>query len=143
MVSKSLFCTGTCFAMTFACAAPEGSLECPALIPQSSVQINGTAAGWLPYVASPLYLHAAAPMNGPPAMKGDLVDFQETRGKAEWSYTYSLDGDFRDGKWLQCTYGEHNQVTLSRRLPDDTKECKFIYKKAAKAGQHDIKIFCR
>jgi hypothetical protein len=119
------------------------ALECPEQIPRSSVNVTGMAAEWVPYVASPLYLHAAAPMYGPPAMKGDLADFKETRGKDAWSYTYVLDGPFPEGKWLQCTYGENNQITLSRRLPDETQECKFTYRKGAKAGQHAIKIQCQ
>lgn len=82
-------------------------------------------------------------MYGPPVMKGDLADFTETRGHDVWSYTYQLDGAFPDGKWLQCTYGDRNQVTLSRRLPDETRECKFTYRKGTKAGQHAIKIQCQ
>jgi hypothetical protein len=131
------------FCVTF--SAPllvQAAPECPESIPASSVKISSPAEGWVPYVAAPLYLHAAAPMSGPPDMKGDLADFKETRGKGEWSYTYSLDGTFADGKWLQCTYGEYNQLTLSRRLPDETRECKLTYRKGAKAGQHQIKITC-
>ncbi|MYM81760.1 hypothetical protein GTP44_07280 [Duganella sp. FT50W] len=119
------------------------TVQCPAFIPASAIQLSDTQAGWVPYVASPLYLHAAAPMSGPPEMKGDLADFKESRSKKEWSYTYALEGTFPQGKWLQCTYGERNQVTLSRRLPDDTQECKFTYRKGAKAGQHDITTLCR
>ncbi|MYM33854.1 hypothetical protein GTP38_05805 [Duganella sp. FT94W] len=119
------------------------TLQCPALIPASAIQLSDTEADWLPHVASPLYLHAAAPMSGPPEMKGDLADFKASRSKKEWSYTYALEGTFPNGKWLQCTYGERNQVTLSRRLPDDTQECKFTYRKGAKAGQHDITTLCR
>jgi hypothetical protein len=32
---------------------------------------------------------------------------------------------------------------LSRRLPDETHECKFIYRKGSKAGQHDIRTQCK
>lgn len=118
-------------------------LQCPALIPASSIQLGDTQTGWIPYVASPLYLHAAAPTSGPPEMKADLAEFEKSGSNNEWSYTYVLDGPFPDGKWLQCTYGERNQVTLSRRLPDETQECQFIYRKGSKAGQHDITIQCK
>lgn len=119
------------------------TVQCPALIPASAIQLSDTPAGWLPYVASPLYLHAAAPMSGPPEMKGDLAEFKKSRSQKEWSYTYAMDGPFPSGKWLQCTYGEGNQLTLSRRLPDETQECSFTYRKGAKAGQHDITILCK
>jgi hypothetical protein len=124
-------------------AAPLQSLECPELIPSASVEVIDVPGDWLPYVASPLYLHAAAPMYGPPELKGDLTDFKEARTKNEWSYTYALDGAFPEGKWLQCAYGERNQITLSRRLPDEVQECRFTYRKGAKAGQHAIKIKCK
>ncbi|MYM70248.1 hypothetical protein GTP45_26080 [Pseudoduganella sp. FT55W] len=124
-------------------ATPATSFECPDAIPAEGLQVIHAKPGWIPYVASPMYLHAAAPMAGPPEMKGDLADFKETRSKGTWSYTYSLDGAFPEGKWLQCTYGEHNQVTLSRQLPDDTQECKFTYSKGTKAGQHQIQIQCK
>lgn len=124
-------------------AAPLDALECPELISPSSIRVTDTGAEWAPYVASPLHLHAAAPMYGPPEMKGDLADFKEMRSKNEWSYTYTLDGAVPEGKWLQCAYGEHNQVTLSRRLPDETAACKFTYRKGLKAGQHAIQIQCK
>ncbi|MRW92527.1 hypothetical protein GJ699_21235 [Duganella sp. FT80W] len=122
---------------------PAMSFECPDAIPQSAIRITAASTDWVPYVASPLYLHAAAPMDGPPEMKGELAEFKETRGKNEWSYSYALDGAFPNGKWLQCTYGEHNQVTLSRRLPDEIQACKFVYRKGSKAGQHQITIQCK
>lgn len=98
---------------------------------------------WQPFIASPLYLHAAAPMYGPPEMRGDLAEFSERRSKREWSYTYQLTGKFSEGKWLQCAYGENNQVTLSKRLPDDVATCTFTYRRGERAGQHDIRIACR
>jgi hypothetical protein len=125
-------------------AAPQAvtSPVCPAFIAPSSVQLVNIEAGWVPFVASPLYLHAAAPMYGPPEMRGDLVETSEKRNKSEWSYTYQLDGPYPQGKWFQCTYGETNQLTLSRRLPDETAACTVTYRKGEKAGQHDIRVKC-
>jgi hypothetical protein len=91
-------------------AAPLQSLECPEMIPSASVEVIEVPGDWVPYVASPLYLHAAAPMYGPAELEGDLTDFKEARTANEWSYTYALDGAFPEGKWLQCAYGERNQV---------------------------------
>jgi hypothetical protein len=76
-------------------------------------------------------------------MRADLSDYTSKTGKKQWSYTYDLDRDFPDGKWLECGYGSHNEITLSRRMPDTIKSCTFVYRKGAKAGQHDITIDCR
>lgn len=75
-------------------------------------------------------------------MRGDLADYTTRPGKKERTHTYNLDREFSDGKWLECGYGTHNEVTLSQRMPDTIKSCTFTYHKADKAGQHDIKISC-
>ena len=50
---------------------------------------------------------------------------------------------FPDGKWLQCSYGEYGQVTLSKRMEDSVSRCEVRYKKGSKAGQNEIGIDCR
>lgn len=131
----------------FAHAAAPGtqtptSLTCPPAIPISSPPESGPNS-WTIYVASELHLNSAAPTGGPPQMRADLSDYTSKTGKKQWSYTYDLDRDFPDGKWLECGYGSHNEITLSRRMPDTIKSCTFVYRKGAKAGQHDITIDCR
>lgn len=118
-------------------------VECPTSIAKTSIQLTNTEAGWTPFIASPLYLHAAAPMYGPPELRGELADFSTRPGKTEWSYTYGLDGEFVEGKWIQCAYGAFNEVTLSKRIDDNTKECTFTYRNGKKAAQHEIKIQCK
>ncbi|MGV7208833.1 STY0301 family protein [Oxalobacteraceae bacterium A2-2] len=122
-------------------AAPAQQYVCPASIPVS-VKANA-GNGWIPHVASDLYLNSATPISGPPEMKADLADYLSRPGKKEWSYTYDLARPFPDGKWLECGYGTHNEVTLSRRLPDTVKQCIFTYRKGARAGQHEIRISCQ
>lgn len=118
-------------------------LECPVAIQEKSLRLVDTPPGWTAFAGSPLYLHAAAPMNGPPEKLGELSDFTQKRGKHEWTYTYKLDGKFPDGKWLACTYGESDQVTLSKRLDDGVETCTFTYRKGKYVGQNDVAIRCR
>lgn len=118
------------------------SLTCPPAIPISSPPESGPNS-WTVYVASELHLNSAAPTGGPPEMRADLSDYTSKTGKKQWSYIYDLDRDFPDGKWLECGYGSHNEITLSKRMPDTIKSCTFVYRKGAKAGQHDITIDCR
>lgn len=127
-------------------AQPETRLsryECPPSVPIHIPPSVATLAGWTTYIDSDLYLNSATPINGPPEKRGELADYTSKPGKLQWSYTYDLDRDFPDGKWLQCGYGTHNEVTLSRRMPSAVKACTFTYRKGEKAGQHDIKINCR
>ena len=90
-----------------------------------------------------MYLSGAAPIYGPPDTLGDLVPDGERRGKGTVSTVYDLDGFFKEGKWMQCFYGEYSQLTLSRRMPDATKTCTITYRKGEKAGQNKITIACR
>jgi hypothetical protein len=123
-------------------AAPASMpLTCPTSVPISSTPKSGPL-GWTVYVASELYLNSATPIGGPPGMHADLADYTSRPGKKQWSYAYDLDREFPDGKWLECGYGTHNEITLSQRMPDSIKSCTFIYRKGEKAGQHDIKINC-
>lgn len=118
-------------------------LQCPASIPETSVQLTNTPAGWTTFVGAPLYLHGAAPMSSPPEMLGELADFTQKKRKNEWIYTYQIDGKFPNGKWLACTYGESDQLTLAQRLPDDTSVCTFVFRKGKYVGQNDITIRCK
>lgn len=122
-------------------AAP--SMQCPVSIPQHAIQLAGTPPGWGAYVGSPLYLHSAAPMSGPPEQLGELSDFRQTRMKNGWIDAYQLDGKFPQGKWLACRYGGTGQLTLSRRLDDSITACTFSYRKGEHAGQNSIAIMCR
>lgn len=118
-------------------------LSCPPSISIAAAQATPPALGWKVHVASDLYLNSATPISGPPEMRGELADYTTRPGRHEWSYIYDLDRDFSDGKWLECGYGTHNEMTLSQRLPDAIKTCTFTYRKGEKAGQHHIRIDCR
>lgn len=124
-------------------SAAATSLKCPVSVPEKSIKLVETPSGWTSFVAAPLYLHGAAPMSGPPEQLGELADYQETGKKPELTYTYKLDGKFPEGKWLACTYGESDQITLSRRLEDDVKICTFKYKRGKHVGENEIAIVCK
>ncbi len=124
-------------------AAVSTSLSCPPALPTSAIKIDSVDGDWVPYVKSPMYLYAAAPIDGPPDNRGDLVPDKERRGKGTVTTTYTFQGSYPQGKWLQCAYGENSQMTLSRRMPDAIAACTITYGQGTKAGQRDIKIECR
>ena len=124
-------------------AQAQQALSCPPSIPVTAARPKNSSTTWQVYIDSDLYLNSATPISGPPEMHGALADYTSRPGKNEWSYTYNLDSPFPDGKWLECGYGTHNEVTLTQRMPDTVKTCTFTYRKGEKAGQHAIKIYCR
>nr|WP_295999385.1 STY0301 family protein [Rugamonas sp.] len=118
-------------------------LECPSSIPEKSVHFTDMPSGWKIFVGAPLYLHAAAPMSTPPEMLGELIQDSERRTKTSIVDTYKIDGNFPNGKWLACKYGESDQMTLARQLPDATDVCIITTRQGKYVGQNDIKIDCK
>ena len=116
---------------------------CPTSLEPPSIKIEAAEGGWVPFVKAPMYLFSATAIDGPPERHGDLVPSGGRQGKGAWSSTYTFEGSYPEGKWLQCSYGQTNQLTLSRRLPDTITACTFTYRKGEKVGQNDITIVCR
>lgn len=123
--------------------ATEQRIECPSEIAPASLHLTKVSPEWRPFVSAPLFLHNAAPTNGPPETMGQMRGETTRQGKNSWTDRYSLEGHYPDGKWLQCDYGMLNEVSLSKRLPDDTKECTVTGKKGEKAGQNVFAIVCK
>jgi hypothetical protein len=118
-------------------------VECPSEIPVSSLKMIDTRPGWKTFISAPLFLHDAAPTDGPPERLGTQMGERIRKTKSEWAYRYSLEGPFPEGKWLQCDYGMLNEFSLSKRLDDDTKECTVTGRKGEKAGQNMFDIVCK
>lgn len=123
--------------------ATGAALACPDSIPAASLTLQPLPAGWTPHVDGPLYLSAAAPIDGEPQRRGQLVPGGERSSKGATVLSYRLEGSYPDGKWLQCRYGALGEVSLSKRLDDSVSFCEFTYKKGRKAGQNTIGIDCR
>jgi hypothetical protein len=125
--------------------AVEKEIECPTEISESSIRLVGTPRGWTPYVASPIYLSSAGATAGPPEMRATLMgDSTWKKDATEWSTTFEMDDPgFKAGKWMECRYGEHEQLSLSKRLDSKTKACTVYFGQGEKAGQHTIRITCR
>ncbi|WP_035825247.1 STY0301 family protein [Janthinobacterium sp. RA13] len=132
-----------CIFSLFAQGTMATSLACPESVPATSISLNAVPAGWTPYIDSPLYLSAAAPIDGAPERRGQLVPSGERKKKGHTALSYRLQGRYPDGKWLQCSYGAHGEITLSRRMDDSVSLCEFTYRKGSKAGQNEIDIDCR
>ncbi|NVI85617.1 STY0301 family protein [Janthinobacterium sp. BJB401] len=132
-----------CIFSLFAQAAVSASYACPKSVPAVSISLNSVPTGWIPFIDSPLYLSAAAPIDGAPERRGQLVPSGERKKKGQTTLSYRLEGRYPEGKWLQCSYGVHGEVTLSKRMDDSVSLCQFTYRKGSKAGQNEIDIDCR
>ena len=132
-----------CIFSVFTQGAMAASLACPASVPATSISLTALPSGWTPYIDSPLYLNAASPIDGAPERRGQLVPSAERKEKGQTTLSYRLEGRYPDGKWLQCSYGVHGEVTLSRRMDDSVSVCELTYRKGSKAGQNAIDIDCR
>ena len=132
-----------CIFPVFTQGAMPAPLACPASVPATSISLTAVPSGWTPYIDGPLYLNAASPIDGAPERRGQLVPSGERKKKGQTTFSYRLEGRYPDGKWLQCSYGAHGEVTLSRRMDDSVSVCELTYRKGSKAGQNEIDIDCR
>lgn len=121
----------------------EFKIDCPAEISTSSVRFANLPGTWRAAATAPIYLHNAAPLDGPPEDLGTLMGESLEQTKDKWVTRYPLSGHFPKGKWFTCDYGMLNEISLSNRLPDDTRECTVTGRKGKLAGQNTFDIVCR
>ncbi|WP_043481145.1 STY0301 family protein [Janthinobacterium sp. HH01] len=124
-------------------SAHAAQLACPPSLPADVIQLNKTPDDWRFFAEAPMYLHSAAPITGPPETRGHLKEDSASQRHGIWTYTYNLDGPYPNGKWMQCGYGEHDEMTLSKRIADHISVCVITYNKATKTSQQQIQINCR
>lgn len=86
-----------CIFPVFAHAAVATSLACPTSVPATSIKLDAVPAGWTSYIDSPLYLSAAAPIDGAPERRGQLVPSGERKKKGHTTLSYRLEGSYPEG----------------------------------------------
>jgi hypothetical protein len=122
-------------------SASEVRMTCPASVAGTTVAANGVPKGWEAYVAGPFLLRSAGPMDGPPAEMAVLKEAASTRRSGSTTVRkWDLEGVFKGGKWMACNYGRGNEIYLSRRLDDATRECTVTRKE--QGATVDINIVC-
>ena len=120
------------------------AIVCPTELPAEAMKIVTAPHGWQPFISSPLYLHSAAPIAGPPERLGRMVGRTINRRKGEWMVEYdSLDAPFPEGIWFSCDYGEGNEFSIAKKLDAGIKSCVVHGKKGEKAGQNSLEINCK
>ena len=92
-------------------AAMPVSYACPESVPAASISLNAVPAGWTPYIDSPLYLSAAAPIDGAPERRGQLAPSGERKKKGKTTLSYRLEGRY---PCLLYTSPSPRDATLSR-----------------------------
>jgi hypothetical protein len=117
-------------------ASPQ-RIECPKVLPDEAIQLQGTADGWKPHKSAPLRLNSAAPTGGPPEMQADLAEFTTTRSKTVRTDVYDLRPPKPGGIWIKCSYGKANEITLHKRLDSRITQCT-VTQKTASASEIDI-----
>lgn len=121
----------------------EPQIVCPPELPTAAMKIALAPKGWQPFISSPLYLHNAAPIAGPPERLGRMVGRSLKRPKGQWAVQYDgLDAPYPEGVWFSCDYGDGNEFSIAKKLEAGVKSCVVTGKRGDKAGQHTIDIKC-
>lgn len=127
-----------------AASGVELTIVCPTELPAEAMKIVSAPPGWQSFISSPLYLHSAAPIAGPPERLGRMVGRTINRPKGEWTVVYdALDAPFPEGVWFSCDYGEGNEFSIAKKLDVGIKSCVVHGKKGGKAGQNTLDIKCK
>lgn len=125
----SAFAQGTSFAVS-----------CPLEVPAAALQITPVKPGWVSFMNQPFLLKGAAAAWGPPEEQGLLVG--ERSEKFKTISTFKFD-KIAEGNWIQCFYGEGPEITLSKRLPDDVRECTIENPASRKTEPVKVLITCK
>lgn len=119
------------------------TVVCPVEIPRQSVQVRAPA-GWTPFVpfeyTPGVPLTGAGVMYGPPSIMAISKPNGGSGSTAKWVGLRVP----TDGIWMACFYGDggRQDMILSQRLDDATKECAVTYGKGAKR-RVQLDIRCR
>lgn len=141
MKANFSFAVITLATLTYVTAAEE-VITCPLELPAEIMAITPRGDDWKPLVISPLYLHDAAPIAGPPERQGTIIGKMEKRSATEWTEHYNLDVGYPEGVWFQCAYGANNSHTLSKKLDSSLKSCMVKGSIGTKFGQNIFEIKC-
>ncbi|MEO7576840.1 MAG: STY0301 family protein [Massilia sp.] len=141
-IYSALFATAL-LALAMPATAAVSQIECPAEISSPSIQIRHLP-GWSAFVQYPLKLASAGMSAGPPGSLAVLRGSQlNSKNEAQSTrYEFSEVG-FEKGKWLDCGYGEGSEITLSKRLDDNLKECTITYPPNRSRNWQKITIACQ
>lgn len=119
-------------------------VQCPGELAATSVKVEPAPEGWTPYIPSVIYLSSAGLMAGPPAMIAELKPYSDTNEKGKSVALWKLGGaPYPEGLWLSCGYGAKGEVTLSKQIGGEYKECTITSKKGKKAFSADIEVSCK
>ena len=105
-----------CVPVAATAAAATAQFECPASMSEESIVVTPPSADWRSYVSSPRKLKAAGFMGGPPETLTELKENSYKEGKQRTVVRWDFEGDYPDGKWLSCAYGDGVDITLSKPI---------------------------
>lgn len=117
------------------------ALTCPIALSSQAIQITAPSSEWIAFVGHPLNLMGAGLMQGEPVTQAHLKPSRITSNKETEIVIWTFEGDYKEGKWLSCSYGDGG-ITLSKRIADSYSECTVTYKKIPR-GRSVEGVTCR
>lgn len=118
-----------------------GVPACPHEIPLQDIAVKWPD-GWEGEVPGKYGLHAVGVIQGTEANhEGDILpETKKHKGKLVVYYS-GLDG-FANPRWLSCSYGNHSDLRLYKRLPSGIKECVIRYEETyGSPGSYDLESY--
>ena len=113
------------------------TFNCPAAFPIKALKFVPTEDGWTTRNGEPAPLYSAEVFDGPPEQLASLIPDASSKGSSTWT----LEGSYPQGIWLQCTYAG-GALTLTRRLPKTPAVCVARYPKLSKGRPESVLFDC-
>ena len=114
------------------------NFTCPAAFPKQSLKFVPTSDGWSANAGDTASLYGADVFDGPPDQMASLIPDASSRNSSTWT----LEGSYPQGIWLQCTYAG-GALTLTRRLQKVPAACVARYPRLSKGRPESVSFDCK
>lgn len=115
-----------CLMHPIVAVAADFHLKCPSLFAAKALTFSSAdlPAGWTPFMSSNADLRGGAILLGPPATMMYSKPSSSSEGPGGATVSWQQLWEIPDSeKWLSCTYGDSQELTLSAPLPRDVTAC--------------------
>ena len=127
LVERCLVSAGFMLVQTMSAAwSAQDVVACPLTLSAQAIQIDAPTPEWTSFVNHSLSLTSVSLMQGAPVTQAHLKPNRTTSTKKGSTVIWMFEGEFPEGKWLSCSYGD-GAITLSKKIAETYSECSVSY----------------
>jgi hypothetical protein len=121
--------------------AAANNISCPAHVSNFSLTDAAKNDGWSLQIDQKLTFNGVGFMSGPLDSKMYLKPDDGAESKTTLTQIWNFQAN-PDGKWIVCYFGDRDLIALSRRLPDEIKQCTVVQLKLSRQRLKHQRLYC-